>query len=216
MQYNESDIYFKRPFCMMIAGPSQCGKTYFTKELLEFNELRVYPKPNRIIYCYKEWQKGFDQLKKSIPKIEFYNGINEEILTSINASEDAIVILDDLMQECVDNKSILDLFTVSSHHKNISPVFLTQNLFCKGKHARSISLNTHYLVLFKNPRDKTQIRTLGCQLYPDKFKSFLEAFSEATDKPYGKLIVDLKQETPDELRLRSIEPFTDCVTIFKI
>jgi hypothetical protein len=216
MQYSELDVYFKRPFCMMVAGPSQCGKTWFTKELLEFCDLRIFPTPKRIIYCYKEWQNSFDKLKKSISNIEFYEGVNEEMLTNINSNDDAIVVLDDLMQECVDNKVILDLFTVSSHHKNISPIFLTQNLYCRGKHSRSISLNTHYLVLFKNPRDRTQVRTLGCQLYPEKFKAFLEAFSLATEKPFGKLIVDLKQETPEELRLRSIEPYTDCVSVFKI
>ncbi len=216
MQYSETDTLFKRPFCMMVAGPSQCGKTWFVKELLEFDEMRILPKPKRIIYCYKAWQNNFENLKKTIPTIEFYEGIQEDILTSIISSDEALVILDDLMQECVDNKLILDLFTVHSHHKNISPIFLTQNLYCKGKHSRSLSLNTHYLVLFKNPRDRTQIRTLGCQIYPEKFKAFLEAFNIASDKPYGNLIVDLKQNTPDEIRLRSVEPYTDYVSVFQI
>ena len=108
------------------------------------------------------------------------------------------------MSECIDNKNILQLFTVGSHHKNISVIFLTQNIFCKGKHSRSINLNSHYLILFRNPRDASQINHLGRQLYPKNTKYFEEAFNDAISTPYGYLIVDLKQDTPEDLRLRSV------------
>jgi len=45
------------------------------------------------------------------------------------------------------------MFTKISHHRNVSVVYLTQNVFDKNKYARTISLNAHYLVLIKNPRD---------------------------------------------------------------
>ena len=37
---------------------------------------------------------------------------------------------------------------------------LVQNLFPKNKETRTISLNAHYMVVFKNPRDKSQISHL--------------------------------------------------------
>ena len=43
-----------------------------------------------------------------------------------------------------------------------------QNLFPQGKSNRSISLNSDYLVLFKDPRDKLQILTPGKQMYPSE------------------------------------------------
>ena len=46
----------------------------------------------------------------------------------------------------------------------MSVIFLTQNLFHKNKHMRTISLNAHYLVLFKNPRDVEQFTTLARQM----------------------------------------------------
>jgi hypothetical protein len=46
------------------------------------------------------------------------------------------------------------LFTKKSHHRNISVMYIEQNLFHKGKNHRTISLNAHYMVLFKNPRDE--------------------------------------------------------------
>ena len=66
-----------------------------------------------------------------------------------------------------------------------------------------MSLNSHYLVLFKNPRDSLQITTLARQMYPGKSKFLLEAFQDATQKPHGYLLIDLKPETNDEERVRT-------------
>ena len=46
----------------------------------------------------------------------------------------------------------------------------------KGKEMRTISLNTHYLIVFKNPRDNQQIATLARQMYPGRSHFLLEAF----------------------------------------
>ena len=63
-----------------------------------------------------------------------------------------------------------------------------------------VSLNAHYLVLFKNPRDKSQIGVLSRQL---QMPHLLPAYEDATGRPHGYLLVDLSPQTPDELRLRS-------------
>jgi hypothetical protein len=66
-----------------------------------------------------------------------------------------------------------------------------------------MNLNMPYLVLFKNPRDAGQVATLARQMYPGKSKFVLEAFDDATKKPYGYLFVDLKPDTDDAHRIRT-------------
>ena len=61
------------------------------------------------------------------------------------------------MRESCKDTSIYDIFTVDSHHKNISVFFLTQNLFPKEKNARTISLNCNYIITTCNPRDRAQL-----------------------------------------------------------
>lgn len=90
-----------------------------------------------------------------------------------------------------------------SHHNNISVIYLVQNLFHKSKEQRTISLNAHYIILFKNPRDMNQITHLAKQMYPGKNKFLQESFRDATSKPFGYLVIDLKQTTPEELRVRT-------------
>ena len=62
------------------------------------------------------------------------------------------------------NDNVVDMFTRGSHHLILSVFLLSQNRFSKKKHSRTISLNTHYLVNFNNPRDRTQIAHLGRQI----------------------------------------------------
>jgi hypothetical protein len=101
------------------------------------------------------------------------------------------------------NESVTQIFTKGSHHRNLSVVYLTQNLFHSSRHNRTINLNTHYLILFKNPRDVTQISYLARQMYPTNPKFLIESFQDATSKAYGYLFIDLKPETEETLRVRA-------------
>lgn len=80
---------------------------------------------------------------------------------------------------------------------------LTQDVFHKGKYSRTISLNCNYLVLFKNPRDKLQMKVLAHQIFPSQKLFFLESFEDATKDPNGYLILDLTPSCPDRYRGRT-------------
>ena len=75
-------------------------------------------------------------------------------------------MFDDLMTEAKCDQINADLFTKGSHHRNISVVYLTQNLFPQGKACRDIILNTQYMVLFNNPINRQQVATLARRIYP--------------------------------------------------
>ena len=59
----------------------------------------------------------------------------------------------------------------------------------------NISLNTHYIILFENPRDSQQISTLAGQMYPGNLQFLIEAYQDATKKPHGYLFINLKPKT---------------------
>lgn len=80
-------------------------------------------------------------------------------------------------------------------------LYLVQNVFHQGKNSRTISLNANYIVLFKNPRDKLQINTLAQQMYPGRKSYCMDSYEDATKEPFSYLIVDLKANTPEPLRL---------------
>ena len=44
---------------------------------------------------------------------------------------------------------------------------------------------------------------LAKQIYPGKVKYAQESYNDATSIPHGYLLIDLRQHTPDHLRLRT-------------
>lgn len=194
---------FLHPFTCLIAGPAQSGKTTLLKQILLLNNILINPAPEKIIYCYSVWQPIFDELKNSLSNIEFSEGVYN--IDLVDSSTNTLIIFDDMMYECENNQSISELFTVDSHHKNISVFLLSQNLFSQGKYARTISLNCSYIIVFKNPRDKSQINVLARQMFPDKMKFFMEAFYDSINSGGGHsyLFLDLKQKTLEKNRVQT-------------
>jgi len=121
--------------------------------------------------------------------------------TTFDGRRPVLLIIDDLMSET--NDTVANLFTKGSHHRNVSVLYLTQNLFHKNRHMRTISLNSHYMVLFKNPRDAGQFSILARQMYPSGYKFAEEAYRDATERPFGYLFVDLKPQQDEQYRLRT-------------
>ena len=106
----DSEIFI---FCI-ISGPTMCGITFLLKEILINRHVLIKPSPERIIFCYKAWQKSYEDFKNSIPGIEFNDGIID--LDSLNQNVNNLVIFDDLMSECIKSESVLNLFIPCYFH----------------------------------------------------------------------------------------------------
>ena len=189
------DPRWQHPFTCIVAGPTQSGKTEFVKRFIENLKDMVTPLPTKIVWSYGEWQPAYQPL---LDKVDFVQGLPNLPLYS---KEPLLVVIDDQMHGV--DRRITSLFTKGSHHRNLSIVYIVQNLFDQQKEHRTISLNSHYLVIFKNPRDGSQIVHLAKEMYPGKTHYLRHAFALATQQPHGYLLIDLKQATPEGMRLRS-------------
>lgn len=177
---------FIHPFTMIIAGPSGCGKTTFVCNIIQQHFKLIQPNITKIVWCNPELAAVPKNM--TFENIEFLNNIPENINNENN--DNILVVLDDLMLETY-NKQVCELFTKGSHHKNLSIILLIQNIFHQGKYCRDISLNAKYLVLFKNPRDKSQITPLARQIFPEKTREFVRVYNEVTSRPHGYIVLDL-------------------------
>ena len=196
------DVTLKHPFTCVISGPMGSGKTVFSKRLFTSQGI-IDPPPDNIIWCYGEYQDAYHHMASLVPEILFVEGIPDNLLQSLDRTQRNIIVIDDLMSESGNNKKVSELFTKGSHHRNLSVILILQNLFYRVKEMCTISLNSHYMVLFKNPRDASQINHLARQMHPNKSKFMVEAYRDATLNPYAYLFVDLKPTTSEEMRLRT-------------
>jgi hypothetical protein len=194
------DVRFRTPANFFICGQTQSGKSHLTRHILRYAEELFDPVPTKIIYCYGEYQKELEELS---PDVEMIEGFPNDIGVLTKDHSNSLIVLDDLMSQCSNDQRAVDLFTRGSHHTGVPVLYLTQNLFPPGRLSRTISLNSHYMVIFRNPRDSLGVSTLARQMFPGCTDYLLEAYGDATNKPYGYLLIDCHQLTPDCMRLRT-------------
>ena len=151
-------------------------------------------------------QDLFEQMERYVPHFYSKQGLPtvEELDEFTRDKRHKLIIIDDLRHEVMQNKDMELLFTQGTHHKCVSVILITQNLYPGGKHARTIALNTWYMVLMKTLRDVSLVLILGRQLYPGKSKGFLQAYEDVLNsEKYGYFVVDMSPHAEDRYRLRT-------------
>lgn len=202
------DVRFAPYATHLLVGPSGSGKTYRMAGILRMKDeiIRGGSDIKNVVFCYASWQNIYTDLKREGIVTKWVNKMptNEEFLQLVNDYKDiggSIVVIDDFMSDI--SKDLVEIVTVSSRHTRTSTFILFQSLFPANPLARQISLNVKYIHVHKNPRENAQIQYLARQLHPNDYKWIVEAYHEATKKPYSCFLIDLMQESADAVRFRS-------------
>ena len=213
-EVDEADLLFSKFSSFLLAGKSGSGKTRFLFNFLKHHErLGHEGSYSHVVVCYREDQDGlYDKLAHFLPattRISLFQGsIPSDLYDGLDPHESGskthhLIIIDDLFVEAFSSLAVQQLF-ISGRHKKVTVFLTTQNLFPPGaKHARTISLNACYIVLFRS-RDKNQIKILARQLLGSDKKGFLEAAVDDAIKLSGYLLIDCSpQQEIDEIRYRT-------------
>ena len=203
-----SYIPFKTPASYWVAGPTGSGKTEMTRKLIHHRHKMFETPPVEVHYCYREYQSEvFSEMEKK-DGVVFHQGV--PTLETMKAwSQDVsgahlLVVLDDMQNEIVKSQEMATVFSVLSHHSNISIMCLVQNIFPQARYSRDISLNCGYMMLMNTKRDRLQLTSLARQLCPGNVRFFTSAFEDAvSSKSYGYLVVDMHPATPPKYMLRT-------------
>ena len=78
---------------------------------------------------------------------------------------------------------------------------IAQNIFAKERAMRDITLNSKYIVLFKDPNEQVQTYHLLRQMYHKHAQYMLEAFRDVISVICGHLVIDLTQDTSGKFQL---------------
>lgn len=187
---------FKSPATILISGPSQSGKSTLVLKMIKEPSCFDRP-PTNVIIAYSRMQALYRDIMDCSPvPVRLVQGLSQDLKTTAGT----LLVIDDLQNEA--GKAVCDWFTKNAHHYETNVVYLVQNLFLKSPEHRTASINAHYIILFKNPRDKSIIIHLAKQFAPNNPGYIVDAFKQATARAHGYLMLDFKQETNDLFRIR--------------
>ena len=199
----EFDPRLKSPFTMMICGPTGCGKSHLVFQLISNVDKLITPKVSDITFCYSQWQTGYEKMRDL--GVKFHKGMftRQELFNDKkDVSKPCLLVLDDLLDPEY-APLVRDLFVKGSHHLNMNVIFITQNIFfSSNKDYRTVSINSNYIVVFKNPREMNQISYLSRQAFPKQPRFLTEVYNTETEREHSYIVLDCKQSTPDHLRVR--------------
>jgi hypothetical protein len=160
--------------------------------------------PKWVLYCYGVEPANIEQLIQGVKNLTLNEGLpSDDLIDNFTANkEHGVIILDDLIASVMKSPKAEKLFTMGSHHRQLTVILVSQNLFYQARAARTINLNMHYLVLYRSLRDKSQIKCLAQQIYPGQVGSFMEVYNDIHKTPFNYLLIDLHPHSDDEYRLR--------------
>jgi hypothetical protein len=189
------DFQFIHPCLILCSGPTGIGKSETVLKIIQRHRELITPTITRLVFVYSEEQPNlFGRIRRSFPVVEFVYGIEKLQELEFDNSVNTLLIVDDLYFEATSSKYFLDLAIKGLHHKSITLILIGHNLFQQNKYARTLTLQTKYFILFKNPRDINQIKYLGRQILPTGSSHLLEKISQdafTNYGPYNSLIISI-------------------------
>lgn len=195
-------LVLHNPYTMLCAGTTGAGKTSFIQTLLRNAPALYSETPGKVFFFYKQYQDVFDDIDAEfIQGLPTADWIRKVLDGGGDGAANSTLVIDDQGGELTE--SVANLYTVYSHHSNFNIITVVHSLFGKSAVHRLISLNSRYIVIFKNPRDMSTVGHLAKQLDPGFPSRLVQIYKEATKNPYSYLFIDNSQTTNERFRLRS-------------
>jgi hypothetical protein len=216
---------FRHPFTLIIAAPSNSGKSTLAFNIIKHSDQLV--DTNASTSISKGLKKGFDSVwiiyQSAQPLYERFrqeliipvylipsgqeNTLLQELETQLKEKQTStpVILIDDGITN--DNHQFIrDLFCRLGHHLSVSVILLCQSLFdSQNPTLRICHRNTKALIVFGCPRDQSSLRHLVYQMTPDRKKAsnLIQAIDRELNIPYNYILFDFHPECPPEQRYKT-------------
>ena len=157
IRYREVSINSNKIKRVFLAGSSSSGKTTFCKNLILD---KFFGNLSRIYYFHPDFheqnpiQEWSDKLQTPI----LVNGGLPTFQDLLNLTPNSLVIIDDLIEECIHSKDVDYLFRVLSSKRKLNVVIMSQKYFIGQKFGLSIRNSSNYHVLMRNADERTNTK----------------------------------------------------------
>ena len=158
---------FKTPAQIILAGPTKTGKSTLVTRILEHRDTMFDTRFVDITY-FASNANAFEGLKERLPFVTFREGQPDWAnFRNLSGKGPRLIILDD-MQDVISGKfkaDIEQLFTVHSHHNNITVIFIVHDNY--KKNMLTLRRNTDYYLYMTGGSGLTQVKNTALQIFND-------------------------------------------------
>ena len=114
------DPRLQLPFSCQIVGPSDCGKTFFVKNVLENCQDVLSQVPENIVWIYTYFQPMYAELQKKNKNIKFIEGLPDSFKDEnlFLPDQNHLIILDDVIFQASDHTEVVRIFTIQASQEH--------------------------------------------------------------------------------------------------
>ena len=192
---------------IIVVGATGSGKTMAVLKIIK--DKLISPMPEKIFYMYAVRQPFMEQWEMDLhkPKIDFIEGLQLEVLKQYEGPK--LLVCDDLILSV--SKELVNHFIAGSHHTQTTTIFITHSIFSKNEFYKLMSLNSQYIMLFKNKRNTAQVHTLARQILKSDYERLVEAYKYIS--AFNFVLLSFHPKVPDEL-LVTADFFSKWLSVF--
>jgi hypothetical protein len=203
------DARFVPASTMFISGPSGVGKSRFILNLITNSRRLFQILTDYIAIFIGSVDETLFKIKNQFPDITTIVSDPDELQNIYNyiskdKTKHGLLIIDDYMTEISNSKAISKIYSVDAHHRNVSIIVTTQNLYSNGKERINILRNSKYICIFPNPMDKTAINLLISRMSSNaRHRIKLLNLVDYVLTKYDYILISGHVHSPKELLFRS-------------
>lgn len=207
IRYRETSFNGSKIKRVFLAGSSSSGKTTLCRNLLSVN---FFGKVDFIYYFHPDIhsESPIEDWSETIRTPTFVYGGLPSLQDLLNLTPNSLVIIDDLIEECINSKDIDYLFRVLSSKRRLNVVIMSQKYFIGQKYGLSIRNSSNYHILTRNADERTNIK-VGALFDLKKEISLAQKLNSKILYPY--ILIDRTAEA----RVSNCQVFIDFLGQFK-
>ena len=207
IRYRETSYNGDKIKRVFLAGSSSSGKTTLCRNLLSAN---FFGKLEYIYYYHPDIhnESPIKDWSETIRTPLFVYGGLPNLQDLLNLTPNSLVIIDDLIEECINSKDIDYLFRVLSSKRKLNVVIMSQKYFIGQKFGLSIRNSSNYHILTRNADERTNVK-VGALFDLKNEISLAQKLNSKILYPY--ILLD---RTP-EARVSNCQVFIDILGKFK-
>ena len=188
---------FRTPSIWSINGTSGSGKTMILYRICLETEHFFDQEVKKVLFCYRIWQPIYDKISDIFGNnIKFKNALPDQtdidFLTEGN--HHSLLFLDDLNRQVIDSEFMTSIYQIQSHHKNMTLLNVSHNIYQRGRYTRDQSLCIHYFIILNSPRDVFMLKCIGRQIQPSKPNCVVEAYHDVmknSDSNFPYILINI-------------------------
>lgn len=174
-----TDFYLSPGRSYLLAGSSGSGKTTWALELVRQLVTWHADQVKMVHIFYEVYQEAYENVG-ALP-VRLHDNLHDLTQMSDDEMQSCVIIIDDQLENLKGDRlnAVNRLYTIVSHHKQVTVLLCVQNLFPTDSVLRTVLKNCSFVIVFKSQQASLTLATLQRVYFPGLQKILNRAAAHA-------------------------------------